>query len=73
LPSVLPNPTAAAPVSAPAPVTVTVQPGFTLWGIAQEQLGDGVFYVQVFDANRDKIKNPDLIYPGQVLALPDEN
>ncbi len=52
------------------PVSVTVQPGFTLWGIAQERLGDGVLYVQVFEANRDKIKNPDLIYPGQVLSFP---
>lgn len=53
------------------PVTVTVQPGFTLWGIAQERYGDGVFYVQVFEANRDKIKDPDLIYPGQVFSVPD--
>jgi nucleoid-associated protein YgaU len=58
---------AAAP---PAPVTITVQPGFTLWGIAQAQMGDGVMYVQVFDANRDKIKDPDLIYPGQVFTMP---
>jgi hypothetical protein len=56
--------------TAPAPVTVTVQPGFTLWGIAQDRYGDGVFYVQVFEANRDKIKNPDLIYPGQVFSMP---
>jgi len=62
----------AAPVPASAaPVTVTVQPGFTLWGIAQERYGDGVLYVQVFEANRDKIKNPDLIYPGQVFSVPD--
>jgi nucleoid-associated protein YgaU len=60
----------ATPAAAPAPVTVTVQPGFTLWGIAQERYGDGVFYVQVFEANRDKIKNPDLIYPGQVFSMP---
>lgn len=57
--------------AAPAPVTVTVQPGFTLWGIAQERYGDGVFYVQVFEANRDKIKDPDLIYPGQVFSVPE--
>ncbi|MBN8632055.1 MAG: LysM peptidoglycan-binding domain-containing protein, partial [Rhodobacterales bacterium] len=57
-------------VAAAAPVTVTVQPGFTLWGIAQERYGDGVLYVQVFEANRDKIKNPDLIYPGQVFSVP---
>lgn len=56
---------------APRPVTVTVQPGFTLWGIAQERYGSGVLYVQVFEANRDKIKDPDLIYPGQVFAVPE--
>lgn len=55
----------------PVPVTVTVQPGFTLWGIAQERYGDGVLYVQVFEANRDKIKDPDLIYPGQVFSVPE--
>jgi nucleoid-associated protein YgaU len=52
------------------PVSITVQPGFTLWGIAQNELGDGVLYVQVFEANREKIKNPDLIYPGQVFSMP---
>jgi nucleoid-associated protein YgaU len=52
------------------PVSITVQPGFTLWGIAQKELGDGVLYVQVFEANREKIKNPDLIYPGQVFSMP---
>lgn len=59
------------PVAAAAPVTVTVQPGFTLWGIAQERYGDGVLYVQVFEANKDKIKDPDLIYPGQVFSVPE--
>jgi nucleoid-associated protein YgaU len=56
---------------AAAPVTVTVQPGFTLWGIAQERYGDGVMYVQVFEANKDKIKDPNLIYPGQVFSVPE--
>lgn len=59
------------PAPEPAAVTVTVQPGFTLWGIAQERYGDGVLYVQVFEANRDKIKDPNLIYPGQVFAVPE--
>ena len=49
----------------------TVQPGATLWAIARERYGDGVMYVQVFEANRDRIRNPDLIYPGQVFVLPD--
>jgi nucleoid-associated protein YgaU len=52
-------------------VTVTVQPGFTLWGIAQERWGDGVYYVQVFEANKDKIKDPNMIFPGQVFAMPE--
>ena len=56
--------------SKPAPVSVTVQPGFTLWGIAKTEFGDGVLYVQVFEANKDKIRDPDLIYPGQVFTLP---
>lgn len=58
------------PIANPAPVTVTVQPGFTLWGIAQENYGEGVMYVQVFEANRDKIGDPDMIYPGQVFSVP---
>lgn len=49
---------------------VTVQPGYTLWGIAQENYGDGMLYVQVFQANRDQIRDPDLIYPGQVFDIP---
>lgn len=53
-----------------APVTVTVQPGYTLWGIAQQNFGAGVMYVQVFEANKAKIKDPDLIYPGQVFTIP---
>lgn len=56
--------------AAAAPITITVQPGFTLWAIARETYGDGVLYVQVFEANRDKIKDPDLIYPGQVFTVP---
>lgn len=76
IPSVDAEPDAAATPAAPvAPakveqVTITVQPGYTLWGIARETFGDGVLYVQVYEANRDKIINPDLIYPGQVFSLP---
>ena len=62
--------TASEPATPAASVTVTVQPGFTLWGIAKRQLGQGIMYVQVYEANKDKIKDPDLIYPGQVFTLP---
>lgn len=61
----------AAPVT--TPITVTVQPGHTLWGIAQSTFGNGMLYVQVFEANRDRIRDPDLIYPGQVFAMPSGN
>lgn len=50
---------------------VTVQAGFTLWAIAREELGDPIRYVQVFEANRDLIVDPDLIYPGQIFLIPD--
>ena len=66
-------PAAPAAEATPAPgglVSVTVQPGFTLWGIARSEFGDGFMYVQVWEANRDKIRDPDLIYPGQVFTLP---
>ncbi|MEM6595535.1 MAG: LysM peptidoglycan-binding domain-containing protein, partial [Pseudomonadota bacterium] len=49
---------------------ITVQPGFTLWGISRERYGDGFAYVRIFEANRDLIRDPDLIYPGQVFTLP---
>jgi len=50
---------------------ITVQPGFTLWGIAKQQFGDGVQFVRVYEANRDLIRDPNLIYPGQVFTLPE--
>jgi nucleoid-associated protein YgaU len=53
-----------------AAAVITVQPGFTLWGIASERYGDGLEYVKVFEANQTQIRNPDLIYPGQVFDLP---
>ncbi|MDE0983818.1 MAG: LysM peptidoglycan-binding domain-containing protein [Yoonia sp.] len=51
----------------------TVQPGTTLWAIARDQFGSGVMYVEVFEANRDRIRDPNLIYPGQVFRLPEVN
>ena len=49
---------------------ITVQAGTTLWAIARERYGEGLLYVEVFEANRDRIRDPDLIFPGQVFALP---
>lgn len=52
--------------------TYTVQPGNSLWVIATGRYGEGLKYHQIFAANRDKIRDPDLIYPGQVFVLPPE-
>lgn len=60
--------------SAPAAATVrvvTVQPGNTLWAIARESYGAGPLFVRVFEANRDRIRDPDLIYPGQIFEIPE--
>lgn len=48
----------------------TVQPGATLWAIAEENFGSGIYYVEVFEANADLIRDPDLIYPGQIFRMP---
>jgi nucleoid-associated protein YgaU len=51
--------------------SITVQTGATLWAIARERYGDGTLYLRVFEANAASIRNPDLIYPGQIFDLPD--
>lgn len=50
--------------------TYTVVKGDCLWKIAKKLLGDGSRWGELFDLNRDQISNPNLIYPGQVLAIP---
>src|SRR5690606_32233142 len=62
--------TAAGDADGPPVALVTVQPGFTLWRIARENYGEGLLYVRVFEANADKIRDPDLIYPGQIFTVP---
>ena len=52
---------------------LAVQRGFTLWGISRKQYGLGRLYVNIFNANRDQIENPHLIYPGQIFAIPDDS
>jgi nucleoid-associated protein YgaU len=56
--------------AAPAAKTYTVKSGDTLSRIAKEYLGDSNAYMKIFEANRDQLKNPDLIKPGQVLKIP---
>ncbi len=49
---------------------VVVQPGNSLWRIARRAYGGGVYYTEIYGANRAQILDPDMIFPGQILALP---
>ena len=51
--------------------TYTVQSGDTLWKIAQEMYGNGSKYMKIFEANTDLLENPDRIFPGQELVIPE--
>ena len=59
-------------VAAPEPEAVlhTVQPGDSLSKIAKDHYGDAMKYPVIFEANRPMLKDPDKIYPGQVLRIP---
>lgn len=50
---------------------VTVQRGHTLWALARQNYGKGDLYMLIFNANREYIRNPDLIYPGQIFTIPE--
>lgn len=55
---------------APKQSTYTVKSGDCLWNIAKKYLGDGSRYNEIYNLNKDKITNPNLIYAGRVLTLP---
>ena len=61
----------AAAEAAPAPVFYTIQSGDSLWKIASRHYGDGNKWNALFEANREVIKDPDLIYPGQQIRVPE--
>lgn len=54
----------------PKKKTYTVKKGDCLWNIAKKFYGNGAQYTKIYNANKSKIKNPNLIYPGQVLVIP---
>ena len=56
--------------TAPTAKTYTVKAGDSLWAIAAKYYGNGADYNKIFNANTDKISNPNLIYVGQVLTIP---
>jgi len=47
--------------------------GDNLWNIARAHYGEGLRYTVIFDANKGQIRDPDLIYPGQVFSVPKLN
>lgn len=49
---------------------VIVQPGNSLWRIARRAYGRGIQYTVIYEANADQIRDPDLIYPGQIFEVP---
>ncbi|MDA1045086.1 MAG: LysM peptidoglycan-binding domain-containing protein [Verrucomicrobia bacterium] len=57
----------------PAKAVVFVEPGNSLWRIARRVYGMGIQYSVIFDANREQIRDPDMIYPGQVFFVPHVN
>ena len=63
------KPAGAVPLNA----VVFVEPGNSLWRIARRVYGKGIRYSVIFAANREQIRNPDLIYPGQVFFVPHVN
>lgn len=64
------RPATTAPKPATTSRTYTVVRGDCLWNIAKKYYGNGSQYTKIYNANKDKIKNPNLIYPGQVLTIP---
>lgn len=57
----------------PSEPFVIVQPGNSLWRIARNTYGSGLGFTTIYEANKDQIQDPDLIFPGQVFALPTGN
>ena len=54
----------------PAGAQVVVQPGNSLWRLARRTYGNGLRFSVIYEANKERVRDPDLIYPGQVLVVP---
>ncbi len=56
--------------NAAVPQRIVIQPGNNLWRLSRMVYGKGTRYTVIYEANKDQIRNPDLIYPGQIFAMP---
>jgi nucleoid-associated protein YgaU len=52
---------------------VVIQPGNNLWKLSRVIYGRGINFTVIYDANKEQIRDPDLIYPGQIFAIPNAN
>ena len=68
--TVLPDKPTPSTVVVPKIATIKVSRGDSLWRLSRQALGGGERYAVIYKANREQIRNPNLIYPGQVLVLP---
>lgn len=74
-----PEPVSEVVAAAPDPTSeirtgasVIIRRGDSLWKVARRNYGSGIRYTTIFEANRDQVRDADLIYPGQVLKVPDQ-
>jgi nucleoid-associated protein YgaU len=66
----LPNGGSPSTVVVPKITTTTVSRGDSLWRISRQSYGAGTRYAVIYKANREQIRNPNLIYPGQIFVIP---
>ena len=62
---------AAPELASAAPTQVIIQPGNNLWKLSRQIYGKGMMYTVIYEANKDQIRKPELIYPGQIFLTPD--
>lgn len=56
--------------AAEQPQSIVIQPGNNLWRLSRKIYGKGRLYTVIYEANRDQVRNPNRIYPGQILTAP---
>jgi nucleoid-associated protein YgaU len=68
-----PTPTETVEPISLAPQKLVIQPGNNLWKLSREIYGKGRMFTVIYEANRDQLRNPNRIYPGQILTAPQQN